>query len=1132
MFLKSLSILGFKSFADKTVFEFTPGVAVIVGPNGSGKSNLSDAIAWVLGEQGPKTLRGGKMEDIIFAGTPKRGASGRAEVSLTIDNSAGILPIEFTEVTITRRIFRGGESEYQINGEACRLLDVQELLSDSGIGRELHTIVGQGQLDLVLQARPEERRAYIEEAAGILKYRRRKERASRKLERTDADVERLGDVIAELRRQIRPLEQQAEMAKRSAEIQAELAEVSLRVWAHDYIAITNEGDAQAEARLSAEADDLSVRVRELAARIESLEDSSSAIGSQAEEALSNEYRLSSVRERVSGLVRLGEERARHLQELATRAPEGQAPPPELIAEVEQELVVISAQREQAASEAHAAEAEWLSLTASQESAAKAREEFVHLQGERATLLASVETAEQERRRLAERRQFVARRRQARNEEIERTADELRVLDEREAQIEAALELSRSILDREKKEVEAASAHARELEREADSLHATKRVLSEEATRGTPKELIGLVPGLLEVLRESVKPKRGMEPAVMAALEPIANAIVARGAQDAIRAIERLRADGGRGTFLIPLASAEAPRGTRTVMECVVEAPDAVRAMLNGVLLASTLDEAWDLAQRHPAFAVVTTDGDRIASGVFVGGHPEALGRNIFAEVADLESRLIEVEGKLDLARARAMNADRAEQEAARDVAALQAQSNEIDAELTGVADHLAELEREDHAAQREDAMMAGRMQEVEERLASDSEKLSALEARLTRTGASEIPTIDVGQLAAAERRASERSQALGGLTERERATTRRLEDLRQRARRVADEQELWERSREARLVASRKASAVAQAASLMSSRIEAWIEHARRARFSIEETRTKTSAELAEARRAQREMQARLDEVREASHRSDLARAERASRIATMADRLLAEHKLTPEQALQTAAPHESDDLEDLRRRKGLLERKLGMIGRVNPIAMEQYQGLVDRHRFLTEQVADLKKSRRDLVKVIEEVDEKITEMFSAAFEDVRREFESVFQRLFPGGEGRVTLTDPSNLLESGVDVEARPGGKRVKRISLLSGGERSLTAIALLASIFRARPSPFYLMDEVEAALDDVNLHRFLGLVREFKVASQILIVTHQKRTMEVADCLYGISMGSDGTTRVLSQRIDEPMPAFGGQS
>ncbi|MGH2830657.1 MAG: chromosome segregation SMC family protein, partial [Actinomycetota bacterium] len=577
VFLKSLTLQGFKSFADRTTLEFNPGVSVIVGPNGSGKSNLSDAIAWVLGEQGPKTLRGGKMEDVIFAGTSKRQGAGRAEVSLTIDNSSGALPIDFSEVTITRTIFRGGESEYAINSVPCRLLDLQELLSDSGIGRELHTIVGQGQLDQVLQARPEERRAYIEEAAGILKFRRRKERAVRKLERTDADLERLGDVIAELRRQIRPLEQQAETAKRSVDVQTELAEVSLWCWVHDWLAVSNEGDGEAEQRLEAEAASLAARVTELDAEVEALETESVAVAAGAEAALSSEYRLSSVRERVSGLARLAEERARHLEELATRAPEGESPPPEVIAAAEAERSEVAAERAVAEAEARAAEEEWMTHAAAQEAAVRAREEIVHLQGERAALRAAVHSAEEERRRLSERRAFLARRREARREEIERTAAEIRALDDREEELDGALERARDALRRAQDDGNKSTGNVRDLERSLDSLRATQRVLVAEASRGAPVDLIGDVPGLIAVLRKSVRPSAGFERALRAALEPVADAIVAARGEDAIAAVHRLRGSGRRAQFVVPFDGPAPPAGVPTAAGACADAPEAVKA---------------------------------------------------------------------------------------------------------------------------------------------------------------------------------------------------------------------------------------------------------------------------------------------------------------------------------------------------------------------------------------------------------------------------------------------------------------------------------------------------------------------------------------------------------------------------
>ncbi|MGH2728067.1 MAG: AAA family ATPase, partial [Actinomycetota bacterium] len=461
-----------------------------------------------------------------------------------------------------------------------------------------------------------------------------------------------------------------------------------------------------------------------------------------------------------------------------------------------------------------------------------------------------------------------------------------------------------------------------------------------------------------------------------------------------------------------------------------------------------------------------------------------------------------------------------------EVAGITAQMNELDALITGAVERLANLEREEHAAEREHAVLAGRSGEVEERLATDSEKLAAVEAQLGKTMAVEH-TFDAAALAAMERRAAENALQIGALRERERAARSALEDIESRAARIRHAMETWEASRASRANAADRARTVARTAATVESRMDGWLSEARAERQSREAERARLEEELGTVRRNRRTSEMRLEELRETAHRSDLARAERSHRISSLVERLRAEQDLSPDEAMaRVGAPPSGEPLEELRRRATGLERKLGLLGRVNPIAMEQYEGMVDRHAFLSEQVDDLRKSRRDLTSVVGEVDTKIIEIFGAAFADVSREFEEVFARLFPGGDGRLTLTDPDNLLESGVEIEARPPGKRVKRISLLSGGERALTAIALLSSIFRARPSPFYLLDEVEAALDDVNLHRFLELAKEFKDASQILIVTHQKRTMEIADALYGISMGGDGVTRVISERLEESEP------
>lgn len=1126
-------VRGFKSFADRTVLDFAPGVSVIVGPNGSGKSNLVDAIAWVLGEQGPKTLRGGAMGDVIFAGTPGRPASGRAEVALTIDNSSGILPIEFTEVTVSRTLFRSGESEYAINGIPCRLLDVQELLSDTGIGRELHTVVGQGQLDEILNGRPEERRAYVEEAAGILKHRRRKERAVRKLERVDADMERLGDVIGELRRQIRPLERQAELAKRAEEIEAELKGARLAVWVSDYLAVAGEVDVDSERRLAGEIEALAGEAAGLGARIEEVEEARDRAARGAQDALGAEYRLGSLRERFLGLARLAEERAGHLRDLAASAPEGDAPAPAAIEEAAKELATASAEREAAEREARTVEGEWAAAAGAREEATRAREEVVHLHGERAALRLAVEAADEERRRIADRREALADRREARGREIGEVKEEIRRLDERETELGRRLEEAEA--GRRARE-DGASGHeevVRTLERRVESLRLRRGVLRDTLAREAQATGALLAerdrfPGLLGRIRDLVGAQPGFERAVSAAIEPYAGALVAASIQDAVAAVEALKRGSGRAAFLVggPRGGRPVPSGVRSVLDVAVlggQGAERIRAILETVALAGTFAEAVRLAREHEGLVVVTPDGDRVAVDLVVGGAPAQPEPDLAAERDEAEEWLAAAEEELERAREEAGRARGSAEALRREVAALTRGMDDLDALITGAAERLARLEREEHAAEREDAVLAGRMTEVDERYASDSERLGSVEARLGRAVAVER-AMDAGAPGATERRAAERALRLGALREREHACRARLEELRARARRAPEEQRAWEHGRELRVEAAGRAAAIARAARVVETHLEGWTAEARSDREAREGERARLEEQLGSARRTRREAEGRLEELREAAHRADLARAERSHRISALVERLRAEHDLAPEDAIAAVGePARGEALEELRRRASALERRLSLLGRPNPIAMEQYQGLVDRHAFLTEQSEDLKKSRRDLVAVVNEVDRKVEEIFAEAFADVAREFSEVFLRLFPGGDGRLALADPDDLLSSGIEIEARPGGKRVKRISLLSGGERALTAIALLASIFRARPSPFYLLDEVEAALDDVNLHRFLELAKEFKGASQILLVTHQKRTMEIADALYGISMGADGVSRVISERLDD---------
>jgi chromosome segregation protein len=1126
VFLKSLVIKGFKSFADRTVFEFTPGVAVVVGPNGSGKSNFVDAIAWVLGEQGPKTLRGGKMEDVIFAGTPSRSALGRAEVGLTIDNTSGILPIEFTEVTVSRALLRTGESEYAINGSPCRLLDVQELLSDTGVGRELHTIVGQGRLDEVLSARPEERRAYIEEAAGILKHRRRKERAMRKLERVDADVERLGDVIAELRRQIRPLEQQAELAKRAAEIEADLHEARLKLWVLDYRATTDERQEDEALRIAADLERLARAAGDGAQEAERIETELTETSRKGESLLSAEFRMTSLAERAASLARLADERAAHLADLAAREPSAAAPGEDEIAAARSALAEAHAARESAEAEAAQAASDWQRFADVREEAARAREEMVHLHGERAALRGGVHAAEQERRRLMVELEALAGAREARGAELGALRAEIERVHAEESALAARSDEMESTRAGQSAEAESLQEEVRRLELEREMISARLQALEAELERAKdPWPAVAGERGVVGRLRDLVRAEPGYEAAVVAALEPYASALLFSSGGDPLSTLARMKEADVRGLLLRAggTRARRLPQGVRSVLDVatpVGEAAEAVQALLEGVALAGSLREAMSLSRTHPDIVVVTRDGERVGPDLLVGGvAPPTLDPR--EALPALRAGLGHLERSLEIARRDAFQARTAETMTSGALGDMIGEMNELDARMTGLAERMAALEREQHASAREETVLSGRLGEVEERLSADEDHLRAVEARLSRAVTVD-PPVDAATLTRLERRAAETSLRLGEVTERERARGTHLADLEAKAAAAVAQRAAWEVGRDVWMEGAGQSGVLASSARAAQANAERWAAEARSAREENASRRSMLEEAVGSARREWRSAEEALTEARERSHQVDLRRAERSHRITALVERLRDEHDLVPEEALEAVAATE-DEREELTRRSNTAQRRLGLLGRVNPIAMEQFQQLVDRHAFLTEQVGDLRKSRRDLMNLVAEVDRKIVEVFSGAFADVSAEFEHVFARLFPGGEGRLSLVEPDNLLESGVEVESRPGGKRVKRTSLLSGGERALTAIALLFAIFRARPSPFYLLDEVEAALDDVNLHRFLEMVKEFRDRSQIIVVTHQKRTMEVADVLYGISMGPGGVSRVIGERLAE---------
>ena len=1160
MFLKSLSMKGFKSFADPTVLEFEPGITVVVGPNGSGKSNVVDAVTWVLGAQGPRSLRSAKMEDVIFAGTSSRPQLGRAEVSLTIDNSSGKLPIDLAEVTITRTLFRSGDSEYAINGAPCRLLDIQELLSDSGVGRQQHMIIGQGQLDTVLNARPEDRRAIIEEAAGVLKHRRRRERAERRLAATAENLERLGDLVREVRRQIRPLERQAAAARSHDTVASELLAV------HRWLAGSELADLTARRRAAAQS--LTVcrdEERELHDALERLD--AEATSTTAELSSRREEDLANALGRVQGLV----ERARGTSALLRER--GRAVVAALDAAADVDVVsTLEAEGARLASELAAAEAdqtaggapERAELEAAQaaldEEEAALRERWSAVLGEdapdeaiarvrgRAELVARAATREQQDMDALGTRVVALEQRAAaaavRADLLTKAADEL---EQATAGLEAELAARAAELEVAARAAETSQASADEAEegrfRTAARADALERALSDLQGAGG-RELLRHVDGVVGSLVDLVEIDDGWDAAFEAAAGAGVAAVVVDGRRSAQAALATLRERGVTGAVLAP-RHAGGTGAAATTADSLPPGSRAepvrahVRARQGGTVAESVLDtlvgravrvdgweEAIDLSLARDDLVVVTPEGDRFAAtgwrvrsgtGVVTAAAVEEARRKAGEAAAAAElARANLTESRIVLARARDARA-----------AAERAVDRHGSACETGRAD----TER----AAEEQRRLSGELEEARAAVTDAQTRLSdvtAEQVQLTRS----LPELEealtawralVERRAEVTRRRQELEVSVAGIAERRRVLAERQAEVERRLQGHAEERAT---------AATRRRRLESEGAAL--GRLEALVEHEHARLDGIFESLRHDYQDQVDAVRAggqkleqlrqdRHTTEQRLDAVRTRTRTLDLEANEVDLRTEALVEHVQRDLGAVPDDLVGLSEP-EAPEGTTLTQHAEELERKLVALGPVNPLALEELSTLEERHKELEAQVDDVRGARRELHEVVRTLDHEIMTSFAAAAADVNEHFSALVAMLFPGGTGRLVLLDPDDLLNTGVEIEVRPAGRNVRRVSLLSGGERSMAALAFLFAVFRSRPSPFYLMDEVEAALDDVNLSRFLALVHEFRDEAQLLIVSHQKRTMETGDALYGVTMAPGGSSQVISQRVEkEPSPA-----
>ncbi|MGW9174927.1 AAA family ATPase [Streptomyces decoyicus] len=1295
MHLKSLTLRGFKSFASATTLRFEPGITCVVGPNGSGKSNVVDALSWVMGEQGAKSLRGGKMEDVIFAGTTGRPPLGRAEVSLTIDNSDGALPIEYAEVTLTRIMFRNGGSEYQINGDTCRLLDIQELLSDSGIGREMHVIVGQGQLDSVLHADPMGRRAFIEEAAGVLKHRKRKEKALRKLDAMKANLARVQDLTDELRRQLKPLGRQAAVARRAAVIQADLRDARLRLLADDLVTLRRALRAEIadEAALKERKQAAEDRLRSAQQQEAALEEEVRTLTPRVQRAQQTWYELSQLAERVRGTISLAEARVKSAtaappEERHGRDPEDMEREAARIREQEAELTAALEAASRALEDTVEHRAGLERQLADEErrlrdvarAIADRREGLARLSGQVTAARGRAASAQAEIGRLAEARDDARRRAATAQEEYEQLKAEVDGLDADDEEIAERHEAARKELAEAESELSAAREALTSAERERAATAARHDALALGLRRkdGTGALLAAAdqLTGLLGPAAELLTVTPGFEVPVAAALGVAADALAVTGPGTAAEAIRLLRKqDAGRAAMVLggsgsrsgagrvpaparpvesvePVDSAEGagaagvggvaegtegaeavrasvwsgvssaygaregdvalgaggahgihrsngisggagavdgvegavgdsregaagasavpgPAGHRVpgprcepvpadeLVRGPAELTAAVARLLRDVVVVGTLEEAEELVAARPELMAVTGEGDLLGAHFAHGGSagaPSLL--EVQASVDEAAAELEELAARCEQLTEAQRSAAERRTECAALVEELAERWRAADREKSKVAGDLGRLggqaraaageaERSDAAAAKaEEALLRAteEAEELAERLAvaeeepgvGDEEPDTSVRDRLAADGANARQTEMEARLQA--RTHEERVKALAG----------RADALDRGARAEREARTRAERRRARLRHEAEVAGAVAAGARQLLAHVEVSAVRAEEERSAAERAKTEREQALVAERNRGREVKSELDKLTDSMHRGEVLGAEKRLRIEQLETKALEELGVEPAGLMSEYGPEQlvppspaaegevlPDDPEHPRnqpvpyvrgeqeKRLKAAERAYQQLGKVNPLALEEFAALEERHQFLSEQLEDLKKTRADLMQVVKEVDERVEQVFTQAYQDTAREFEGVFARLFPGGEGRLVLTDPDDMLATGVDVEARPPGKKVKRLSLLSGGERSLTAVALLVSIFKARPSPFYVMDEVEAALDDTNLQRLIRIMEELQESSQLIVITHQKRTMEVADALYGVSMQGDGVSKVISQRL-----------
>ncbi|ACV22045.1 Chromosome partition protein Smc [Slackia heliotrinireducens] len=1169
MYLKSLVLKGFKSFADRQVISLEPGITAIVGPNGSGKSNISDAVLWVLGERNPKHLRGQAMEDVIFAGSSARKSVGVAEVELVLDNSDGTLPVDYAEVSLTRRMYRSGESEYLINGAPARRMDFMDILHDTGLGTGTHSIIGQGNLDAILSSKPIDRRALIEEAAGVLKHKQRKERSARKLASMDNHLLRVKDVAAEVERQLKPLARKAKRAEAYQGLSSELAQLNLLLAVDDLRRLQRawDGALKEETEAAALIDVKRFELEQSNEKLEKLQVMLQEKGLYVGDLTERRGRFHMVVERIDSADMILSEKARSIASRLENARNTSSGSARRIGLLSDEVDELSARLDAEVAKRDTLETETKELESRVAVLRANLSAFDTQAGEVQTRLRTCERdIEKKNAALVKMQESAASATARRTMLTERRAEVLQDLERAKAELDThcqgidaqAAEIEKLTEDSRKAALEADAADravkvARQERKDArdalqslqGEIRALKQVVRSMQTKSEASELMSRqgfeLDGDAKSLASLMRVRDGLEPLVERLLGDDVASLFVHDADTARNLVSDVNAAGlnGEASVLFPGAQGRHADGARLLdrIDADADVMGALESLIGDVVVVDTVDEAF-AGSAEAGVRYLTRDGVL----VWPGSKARVLGRVEEGEgMLAYERRIAELEGKVGGLEAAVASAEAALTAADEDLERKQAMS--LDLARTSAQ------KKGDHAsAQAERGRLAARVGTLEANLQSLGTELAAVESKLSDSD----PQIADAQAALAILRA-ERDELQSKSAESQSQRAALSDDVQQASSKASESKlafatskervsslirEHGERRRD--LDRARRACERADGDIRLLSAAEARIAplHAifaslrESAQAYVDDLAGKAALEqsssaglndaIGAARTASRDAQKQLDDATQRLNDIRVSKGKLEVQVEAAITTIVDECGVPLDVALETAEPEDRATAES---RAFELRRKIERMGTIDSSAAEEYEAMNERYEYLSSQIEDMEAARRSLMRIIDAIDDRMQEQFNATFEAVNANFSDIFARLFPGGSGSLELVDTGEGSPQGVEVNAQPRGKRLTKMMLMSGGEKSLTALALLFAVYKIRSTPFYILDEAEAALDDSNLRRLTAYLEALRHETQLILITHQRRTMEMSDVLYGVSMQSDGVTKVVSQKLDRAL-------